>query len=211
MSWTVADIKTEIRGLTGRRSTSQLSEADLLNKINNYYRFIFPQEVQVSDFEQLVSFNTVAGVNNKLISDIDSEIINVSAPVYIDGDQITFTVDDEAFFQKYPTSETAQSKPDTILLYGDSVYLGPIPDDVYTISLNSTVKTPSAFTLDTETPADEQWGAVISYGVAIEIFQAAGDNVAADELKDLYSFHKDTATTKRQQQRPVDQRSVPRF
>ena len=121
------------------------------------------------------------------------------------------TIDNEAFYKKYPTNVTTQGKPADLLLYNDTIYIGPIPDDVYIISLNSTVKTPAAFTLDTETPDDEQWGAVIAYGVAIEILQESGDNSTADELKDLYSFHKDTTTTKQQQQRPVDQRSIPRY
>jgi len=210
-SWTVTRIKAKIRELTGRPSTSQISDADLLDKINDFYVEILPQEVSVHEFTAYFEFDTVDGTGTKALSAIDSSIINVVPPIYVDGDQVNFWIDDNVFFQQYPHSNTDEAEPSDILLFGNTLYLRPIPDAAYTVKVKTTVHKPTAFTADANTPEDNKWGPFIAYGTSIEILQAAGENQAADELKDLYSFHQHSITTKYIQQIPAGKRSTPGF
>ena len=43
MAFTGADILTLIRQLTGRQSTTQVTDDNLLAKLNWYYRYRFPE------------------------------------------------------------------------------------------------------------------------------------------------------------------------
>ena len=60
--WQLSTIKAKVRSLTGRPSTSQISEADLLNYINNYYQLIFPKEAQPDELSGWWTGNTAATV-----------------------------------------------------------------------------------------------------------------------------------------------------
>jgi hypothetical protein len=210
MSFTVAEIKAKIRKLTGKPSTGQISETNLLAEINKFYQYTFPQEAQIKAFEQHVAFNTVDGTGTKEVSAIDSSIINVTGPVYVDGDEITFWTDHQLFFQEYPLSSTEEGKPNDVLLFNGTLYIRPTPDDVYAIKLNSTFDVPTELGAN-DSPQDPQWGYMIAYGTAIEILSNSGDKLTADEHTPLYKFYRARVREKQTQKEPTGQRAAPRF
>ena len=50
LTWTLAQIRAKVRKLTGRRSASQLTDDDIDDFINDYYRNKFPIEVDLDQF-----------------------------------------------------------------------------------------------------------------------------------------------------------------
>jgi hypothetical protein len=69
---------------------------------------------------------------------------------------------------------STRRRPDTFLLYGDTLYAGPKPDDTYELVIPYIEKR-DALTQDTDVPSDVRWGNLIAYGTAIEIMQEDGD------------------------------------
>lgn len=57
--WTVTTITAKIRKLTGRPSTYQISDADILAAINNYYRTRLPSELNPQILHQHWRWNTI--------------------------------------------------------------------------------------------------------------------------------------------------------
>lgn len=64
MGWTLLDIRTKVRNVTGRLSEDELSTSQLDNYINNYYVYTFPAEVKLDaklvTYEFLTTANTLS-------------------------------------------------------------------------------------------------------------------------------------------------------
>ena len=207
-TWTVSRIKTKIRELTGRPSTGQISESDLLDKINDYYVDVLPGEVDLNNPEGWYEFNTSDGTGTQALP---TTVLAVSPPVFSDGDQINFWTDNGEFFLQYPFSDANEAEPLDVLEYGRELYLRPIPDATYAIRIAAELQPTAAFTQDTDTPTDNQWGPVIAYGVSIEILQNNGEDEEAKRLEDMYMFHKSSVSSKNLKQIPAGTRAAPRF
>jgi hypothetical protein len=61
VEWTLAKIRSEIRRLTGRRSTNSISDADLTERINHFYTLLLPYEIDLAELSVMAQFNTEAG------------------------------------------------------------------------------------------------------------------------------------------------------
>jgi len=57
-TWTLSDIQQAIRQVTGRFSPSDISNADLKKRINQYYTLIFPAEVKLEQKHVFYEFTT---------------------------------------------------------------------------------------------------------------------------------------------------------
>lgn len=217
MGWSLADIRTKIRALTGRPSSTQISDANILIKINNYYQFVFPFEVNVHEFEGFTELSTVDGTETYTVPD---GIKTINIPVTItdsDGNAnfLDLYTNRLEFFQAFPDADNDEAdekdQPQGMFVYGRTIYLRPVPDAIYTVKYWHLAQLPTAFDGETDTGSDEMWGPAIAYGTSIEILEEAGQDDMAAKIKDRYAFHIGVIATKQVASITEGTRSRPRF
>lgn len=99
MTWTLADIRTKVRGVTGRYSISELSNSQLDDYINKYFQYTFPAEVKLDRNYTTYELFTIA---NKQSYDAPSGYENFVAPSTIDNQMIIWYQDWEYFNEENP-------------------------------------------------------------------------------------------------------------
>lgn len=184
MNWTLEKIKTKVRSLTGRTSTEELSEADLLDSINNYYVYNLPVDLDINELDSFFEMTTSAGVGDVAL---DSDMLSITNPITLDGDAIKLYMDVGYFFELYPRSDEGSDtydEPVACLVYDRSFYIRPIPDAVYTIKA-AVKKRPTALAEDTDRPLNDKWGPIIAYGASVQILLDNGETSEAEILSSV--------------------------
>jgi len=111
---TVAKIKTKVRRLTKRPSTTQISEAQLLEYINDFWINDFPQLIQTDDLTGPISFTTTPDVAvydsttgdfTLNLKDFTDKIVDLDGPVYLSGQPILLSRSPKEFYAMYPTTK----------------------------------------------------------------------------------------------------------
>jgi len=220
--WTLDDIKTKVRGLSGRSDTNDLSDAALVDYINRYYQLIFPSEVRPMELKGWFQFDTEDGEEEyDLVTQTDSvtgnifedEIVSIQYPATIDGYSINLYLNPDTFYLEWPTTTTFdEARPNDVLYYDEKLIFMATPDDAYTFKI-AAWKRPEAFANSSPTaeyPIMESWGPVISYGTAIEIAEDTGDMETVEKLVPRYESLKNILMRKVHFQN-VNTRSVPTF
>ncbi|MHC4322713.1 MAG: hypothetical protein ACYSUX_00405 [Planctomycetota bacterium] len=87
---------TRFRLLTGRSSTSSITDADVHKRINQYYTKEFPAEAMVDEFDVFVT-QALSATDDGIYA-LSQDIIRFDDPVTINGRQITLVRDRELFF-----------------------------------------------------------------------------------------------------------------
>lgn len=211
MGWTLSTIKSKVRKLTGRRSTNQLSDSDLLDYINNFYQWDFPVEVGSPEFESWYEFNTSDGTGYQ---DLPETILTVVPPVFIDSERASFYMDEEDFWEAFPWDQTSsdyEDEPYAVFLKGRRLYLRPVPDDTYAVKVSSKTTKPTAFSADDDEPEYEGAGPMICYGASIAIANDGGDDDLAKKLAPMYDYYKGLVLKRDVQHISIETRSMPRF
>ncbi|HEB26432.1 MAG TPA: hypothetical protein ENI05_01470 [Porticoccus sp.] len=103
-TWTLAEIRTKYRALIGRPNTSQLSNDDADDNLNDYYQNQFPFDVNAHFFRAWLTQALSATDNG--IYDLDASVLTVQEPVKVNGDEQIFTMDDTKFFEEFPGNFT---------------------------------------------------------------------------------------------------------
>lgn len=106
MSWTLADIRKKVRKLTGRFSPSQLSNQELDEYINNYYRYTFPAEVKLDINLRYYEFLTVPGQE---FYTFPSNFTNVEPPIWINGLETRYYINPALYFYAIPEYYTRKT------------------------------------------------------------------------------------------------------
>jgi len=102
MSSTFADIKTKVRKVTGRPSTNQLTEAELENYINDYLVYELPENIRLFTLRQTYNLTLSPNVGNYALTAAErNAYLSYEPPAYVDGYQIQYFQDEQAFFQKF--------------------------------------------------------------------------------------------------------------
>ena len=99
MAWTLADIRTKVRNITGSPSTDQISDSDLNEYINNYYVFTMPFELKEQITDQFLKFKTTPGVD---VYSFPGGYFTDQPGAYADGFPMVFYQDPDIFFQDWP-------------------------------------------------------------------------------------------------------------
>ena len=187
MAWTVAQVISEFRDLTGRKSTGQLSDAAIVIRANQYWQDVFPYDVkfQVPELELWHTFNTVDGDGDYNLSTDGSNIIRVGGPAYVDDNPADLWTDVERFHDEYPHDYETEDRPTDILLFGRVLYLRPIPDDIYEVRIRKTSRPTAWVSTDTITP--EPAGPCIAYGSAVMYLSSQGERDIAEEHVSMYN------------------------
>lgn len=287
MGWSLSDIKTKVRNLTGTPSTDQLADADLVNYINNYYVFSMPMELKEQIQLNFLDFKAFPGVD---VYPFPGGFFTDQPMAYADGFPMIFYQDPDMFYQDFPqqyavdnlsvgnggttnftgglqnppvipgscfitdgiqvlqdnglgsftgdgfgtlnyltgsynvtftvapaTTQTIYAKyqgysgnrPQAVLFFNNQFTMRPIPDQVYQIRMQGYVK-PLSLSNDADVPMQEEWGQVISYGAALDIFSDRGDIDAYNEMFSIFKRYENVALSRTVESYQSLQ-SVPRF
>ena len=120
---TLTAIRTKVRRLTGRPSTSQITDAQIDEYINTYYLYDMPETLRLFSLSTVFEFMTTANVAEYDLRELTVEIngvdvpavdiyYNIDQPVYIAGYQSFWSQDREQFFRIYPQLAEIQSTID---------------------------------------------------------------------------------------------------
>ena len=102
----------------------------------------------------------------------------------------------------------AGNRPQGILFFNNEFTLRPVPDQVYQIHLQGYVE-PNALVAGS-TPLQEEWGPLIAYGAALEIFSDRGDMENYERYYQIFKRFENVALGRTIQQLSAEQ-SVGRF
>jgi len=206
-NWSLSDIRTEVRKLAGRPSTSNPSDSDLNDRINRWIKFKLSTEVKLQDELTFWSFETSSGVGTQAL---DEGFHTFLPPAYVDDDPLEVFYDPAAFYNRWLIDSTeTNSKPQDILIMSNEVVLRPIPDDGYTIRILAYDR-PAELGADSTALGWESLGELVAYGSALDLLLSGGEFDKASALKPWYDRVRAQAQDKAAQMF-VSQRSVPAF
>lgn len=103
MGWTLKDIRSKTRQVTGRFSSSQLTDANLDTKINNYYVYTLPNELKLEREYTYYEFFTTPDIREYTFP---VNYVNVEPVFYIDGTPLDYYQDADVFYASHPESIT---------------------------------------------------------------------------------------------------------
>ena len=98
-NWTLADIRTKVRAVTGSPSIDQITDAQLNTYINNYYVFTMPFELKEQITDQFLSFKTTPGTD---VYAFPGGYFTDQPGAYADGFPLVFYQDPDVFYQDWP-------------------------------------------------------------------------------------------------------------
>lgn len=110
-------------------------------------------------------------------------------------------------YDKYQACQ--QNRPQGVLFFENQFTLMPVPDQVYQIRMQGFIF-PDALSSDSDTPTQDEWGPLIAYGAAIEIFNDRGDIENAQRMVASLKRYENVALSRTIQQYTPMQ-GVPRF
>lgn len=113
----------------------------------------------------------------------------------------------DTIYDKYQACQ--ENRPQGILFFENEFTLMPVPDQVYQIRLQGFIL-PDALTNDSDTPTQPEWGPLIAYGAALEIFSDRGDTENYDRYYAILKRQENIALSRTIQQYTPMQ-GVPRF
>lgn len=100
ITWTLAEIRAAFRKYTGRTTTSQISDSDVNDLVNDYYVNHFPSDAKVDEFDTF--YTQALSATDDGVYSIPQSVARFDDPVTINGAQICFYRDRELFFSDYP-------------------------------------------------------------------------------------------------------------
>jgi len=213
LTWILSEIATKVRAITGLLTTEDIEDVDLYAKINDYYRNNFPLVAYVSEFDDW--FEQVTADEDGGEYAFDQAYLRLDTPATImDSDDILSDVklyqDKDRFFYLFPEeADPTESTPYAALIYGQTLYLRPEPDGIYTFRA-ACIKKPTALIAATA-PPDLIWGPAIAYGTAIEMMIEDLDDEAMGKLTGVFQYHLNKIDRKKIMQKKTNQRTTPRF
>jgi len=99
--WTGTTLIARWRSLTGRGSTNDISDVDVLAAINRYYQEHFPLEIDLHEIE--ADYTAEAVVSDDGEFDLAFTTLDLNQPITVNGMyQLVFHHDPQRFFTKYP-------------------------------------------------------------------------------------------------------------
>lgn len=101
------------------------------------------------------------------------------------------------------------NRPSGALWFQNQFTLRPVPDQVYQMHLQGYI-IPLIMSADTDMPLQQEWGPLIAYAVAIDIFADRSDIGAYNEHYPIFKRYESVALS-RSVQELSNQQSVPRF
>lgn len=211
--WNLAQIRNKIRRLSARPEDSQITDSELDDYINRYYRIMLPMEIRPIELQTWFETTLTEGTSEYTLESLgfDDSYLTLDNPCYISDVLMTLSLNPSEFYATYPQDQTYDNgAPSDVLLYDNTLtFMRPPSSDYLTFKASAWTR-PSALVDDTDTPISEEWGAIIAYGATIEILSDAGDYQTMQSIAPMYEENKSRIARKRSQQY-INRRSIPTF
>jgi hypothetical protein len=110
--WTLEEIVQEVRKVSGRPSPNQISDSELIDRVNDFYTQRFAQDIGVSNIEGTYTIDVTA--TDKGDYELPDSVLRLSQPVTINGvpsNEFTFYQEEGPFFVRYPELESYITPP----------------------------------------------------------------------------------------------------
>jgi hypothetical protein len=133
-TWSLSELRAEVRKLTGRSETADISDAEVNKLINDYYVNHFPSDAGVNEFDGF--FTQSLSATDDGVYDVAQNIDRLDDPVTINNTQIFFYRDEELFF-----SGTGTSSDNKVFINEEAVGLGYYKDEQYITDPNLVIGT----------------------------------------------------------------------
>lgn len=156
----------------------------------------------------LVAFDKSDGILYQTILGVDTAVgtINYNTGAF----SVTFSAVSAAGTLIYDNYQAYQpARPQGVLFYNNTLTFRPIPDQVYQITLQGFI-TQAELAAAGDLPLQTEWGQLIAYGAALEIFADRGDLGAYNATYPLLKRYENVALGRYVEQFSNAQ-SVPRF
>ncbi len=106
---TLGDIVSKVRRITKSPSANQITDSQIVQYINTYFLYDFPQELRLKNCLSNYSFATIPFQETYNLP--TDTIITIEPPVYINGYQSFFTQSQDQFYMLYPRLGLSFSGP----------------------------------------------------------------------------------------------------
>lgn len=140
VNWTLADIRKEVRQVTGRLTPGELSNDDLDDYINRYYQYTLPAELKLDKNQIYYEFLTTP---NQATYDFDNtNYTNIEPPATIDNHELTWyqtPIQFELYSRYNITRKTPWTGDGTTNTFTTSITGFPITPDTLVITDNTEV------------------------------------------------------------------------
>jgi len=111
-------IVQNFRDYTGLSEAADITDADVIILVNDYYVTEFAPEVDTDDFQQ--DYNIAMAATDDGSYALPSNIVDVQAPVWRDGNKITLYRDLAAFYDRHPDNLEGYTTPPTLTIGTDT-------------------------------------------------------------------------------------------
>ena len=101
------------------------------------------------------------------------------------------------------------NRPQGVLFFNNEFTFRPVPDQAYAINMQGYVK-PATLSAGGDMPLQKEWGPLIAYGAALEIFSDRGDEESYQSYFPIFKRYENVALGRTVQQLSAEQ-GVPRF
>lgn len=101
-TWTLQDIMTKVRNITGTPSTDQMDDDTLVDYINKYYVFTLPFELKEQVTLETLSFKTAPNQDTYAFQNVGLNFLTDQPMAYADGYPLIFYQDPDIFYQDWP-------------------------------------------------------------------------------------------------------------
>lgn len=134
VTWNLAKIVSKVRNITGTPFTTQLTDAQIIDHINSYYKYTMPFELKEQINLQPYNFNTFANTDVYAVSGA----FQTDEPMaYANGFPLVFYQDRDIFFQDWPqqyTQDQVATSTGTAGPYTGTTQASPIIKGTYFIT-----------------------------------------------------------------------------
>jgi hypothetical protein len=123
----LTDLIVKIRKLTARPSTNQITDATIIDYVNLFYEFDFPQELKLFDFKTTYSFVTQPNQAEYPLTQADRNLYkSFEPPVYCSGYNVSWYQSREQFFRIWPNASTTMQLSVATAVIGAGPYTGTL-------------------------------------------------------------------------------------
>ncbi len=98
-TWTLQDIISKVRNITGTPSADQLTDAQITDYVNKYYQFTMPFELKEQINLQPYNFPVLPNID---VYAVQGSFLTDEPYAYADGFPLEFYQDRDVFFQDWP-------------------------------------------------------------------------------------------------------------
>jgi hypothetical protein len=100
ITWMRSEIRAKVRALIKLPDTSQISDSDLNDKINDFYQNKFPLDIESKLLQGDYTLSLTSTDSGKYT--IPATVLKINEPMKLNGADVVFTQDREQFLESFP-------------------------------------------------------------------------------------------------------------